>query len=83
VSQAPIAPNIHQALDVHRDFSPEVALDSHFLVDDVPYAIDLVVRQIPHSRIGIHIRALEESLARVEPDAKDVRQGRLDSLVAR
>ena len=81
--QTAIAPDIHQALDVHRDFSPEVALDSHLFVDDVAYAIDLVVRQITHSRIGVNVRTLEQFLARMESNTKDVREGRLDSLVAR
>jgi hypothetical protein len=83
VPQTPITPDIHQALDIHRNFSTEVALDAHLLVDDLANAIDLVVRQIAHASIGAHIRPLEQFLARMEPNTKDVRQGRFDSLVAR
>ena len=83
MSETAVAPDIHQALDVHRDFTTQVTLDPHLLVDDFTNAVDLVVRQIPHARIRAHIRALEQFLAGMEPDAKDVRQRRLDSLVAR
>ena len=78
-----VTSDIHQALDVHCDFTTQVTFDPHLLVDDFTNAVDLVVRQVPHARIRAHIRALEELLAGMEPDAKDIRQRRFDSLVAR
>jgi hypothetical protein len=81
--KAAIAPDVHQALDIHGDFTTQISFDPHLLVDNFANAVDLVVRQIPHARIRAHIRALEQLLAGMEPDAKDVWQRRLDSLVAR
>ena len=78
-----VAPDIHQALDVHRDFPAQIALDPHLLVDDFAKAVDFVVRQVPHARVRIHIRALEELLAGMKSDAKDIGQRRFDALVAR
>jgi len=54
-----IAPDVHQALDVHCNFATQISLDPHLLVDNFANAIDLVVRQIPHACIRAHIRALE------------------------
>ena len=83
VPETAIAPDVHQALDVHCDFTTQIALDPHLLVDDLANAVDLVVCQVAHPRIRAHIRALEESLAGMEPDAKDIGQRRLNALVAR
>jgi hypothetical protein len=83
VPKTAIAPDIHQALDVHRDFSPQVTFDPHLLVHDFTNAVDFIVRQIPHARIRAYIRALEKLLAGMETNTKNVRQRRLDSLVAR
>ena len=71
MAKAAIAADIHQALDIHGDFPTEVALDSHLLVDDLAQAIDLVVRQVTHPRVGIDIRAFQKLLACVQPNAID------------
>ena len=81
--QSAIAPDIHQALDVHRDFTPQIALDPHLLVDDFANAVDFVVRQIPHARVRVDIGALEELLTGMEPNPEDIWQRRLNTLVAR
>jgi hypothetical protein len=83
VPETAITPDVHQALDVHRDFTAQVTLDPHLLVDYLANAVDLIVRQVPHSRVRVHIRPLEELLASVESDAEDIGQCRLDALVAR
>jgi hypothetical protein len=82
MSETAIAPNIHQALDVHRDFATQITLDPHLFVDDVANAIDFVIRQIPHTGVRVHICALEELLTRMKSDAKDIGQRRFDPLVA-
>jgi hypothetical protein len=81
--ETPVAPDVHQALDIHRDFATQISLDPHLLVDDFANPIDLVIGQIPHARVRINVCALEQFLAGMEPDAKDIWQRRLDSLVAR
>jgi hypothetical protein len=78
-----IAANVHQSLDIHRDFPPEIALNSHFFIDDFAQAVDLVVGQIPHPRIRIDVRSLEKMLARMESNTVDVWQSRLDPLISR
>jgi hypothetical protein len=81
--QTAIAPNVHQALNVHRDFATQVTLDPHLFVDDFSNPVHFVVREIPDARVRVHVRALEELLAGMKPDAEDVGQRRLDSLIAR
>jgi hypothetical protein len=83
MAQTAIAPNVHQALDVHCNFAPQVTLDPHLFVDDFANPVDLVIGQIPHARFRIDIRALEQFLTGMEPDAKDIGQRRLDSLITR
>jgi hypothetical protein len=53
VAQAAIAPDIHQALDVHRDFAAKVTLDAHFLVDDLAQAIHFIVSKFTHTGIWV------------------------------
>jgi hypothetical protein len=81
--QTSVAPDVHQALDVHSDFAAQVTLDPHLFVDDLANPVDLVIGQIPHAGVRIDIRALEQLLAGMEPDAKYIRQRRLDPLIAR
>ncbi len=82
MSKTAVAPDVHQALDVHCDFATQIALDPHLFVDDLANPVDLVISQIPHARIRVDIRALEQLLAGMEPDAKDIGQRRLDPLIA-
>ena len=58
MTQAAIAPDIHEAFDVHRDFPAQVALDPHFLVDDLANAIDFIISQVTHPRIRVDVGAL-------------------------
>jgi len=81
--QATVTPDVHQPLDVHCDFPTQITLDPHLFVDDFANAVDLVIRQIPNARVRADIRALEQLLAGMQPDTKDIRQRRLNSLVAR
>src|SRR5215204_539708 len=78
MAQTPVATDVHQTLDVHRDFPAQIALDPHLLVDNLTNAVDLVVGQVPYSSIWVDIRALEKPLAGVQPNSEDVRQCRLD-----
>ena len=83
MSHTAIASDVHQALDVHCDFATEVTLDPHLFVDDFANPVDFVIGQIPDARVRAHIRALEQLLAGMEPDAEDIGQRRLDPLIAR
>src|SRR5215207_8850906 len=83
MSHSAITPDVHQALDVHCHFTAQIALDSHFFVDNFANAVDLVVRQVPHAGVRVHVSAIEELLTGMESDAKDIGQSRLNTLVAR
>ena len=80
MAESSVATDVHQSLDVHRDFPAQVALDSHLFVHNLTNAVDLIVGQITDSRIWIYIRALEKLLAGMQPDSEDVRQRCLDTL---
>lgn len=83
MTQPAVAPDIHQALDVHGDLTPEIALHPHLFVDNLADAVDLVVCQVTHARVGIDVGALEELLTSMQSNAIDIWQSRLDPLVAR
>src|SRR5215813_6445693 len=46
MTQAPVAAEIHQPLDVHRDFAPEIAFDDIVAVDDLANLDDFVFGQV-------------------------------------
>src|SRR2546422_8857532 len=75
-------PDVHQPLDVHRDFGAKRALDLVVPLDHLPQPRDLRVAQVTNARI--HIDAcLRENLLRVsQADAVDVREGVQNFLVA-
>jgi hypothetical protein len=83
MSQTAIASDVHQALDIHRDFPAQVTFDPHLLVDDLADAVDLIVSQIAHSCIWVDIRPLEKLLARMQPNPEDIGQRRLNPLISR
>jgi len=83
MAESAIAADVHQPFDVHRYFTPEIAFDSHLFVDDFANAVDLVIGQIAHARIGTDIRSLQQHLTGVESDPINVWQRCFDSLVAR
>jgi hypothetical protein len=46
VAQAAVAAEIHQALDVHSDFAPEIALNLVLAVNQLAEAQHLIVREL-------------------------------------
>ena len=82
MAESTIGSDVHQPLDVHRDFAPQVALDAHLLVDDVAEPIDFIVRQIAHPRIGTNVRSIQQLLAGRKPDPINVGEADFDPLFA-
>src|SRR5215218_1567724 len=78
MAQSPIRTDVHQSLDVHRNLAPEVALDTHFLVDDVSEAVHFFIGQIANSRIWIDGGPHQKLLASVQTDTVDVCEANLD-----
>src|SRR5512139_764725 len=80
VPQPPVAPQIHQPLDVHGDFLAKVPLDAVVRVDDVPDPRDLVFRQRGRPQVRRNARLRQDFLGGRRPDPVDVGQGRPDLL---
>src|SRR5690606_14346900 len=83
VTQAAVAGDVHQALDVHRGFATQVALDGVILVDGLADLQDLGVGQLVDPA-----RRLDADLGRDVPgggraDAVDVLKRDFDALVGR
>ncbi len=83
MAQPAITTNVHQTLDIHRDFPPEVALYTHFLINNFADAINLIIGQVAHAGVGVNIGSSQDPLAGMEPDSKNVGQCRFDPLIAR
>src|ERR1041384_4046443 len=82
VPRPAIGPDVHQSLDVHRDFGPERPFDLVVRLDPLPQPRDLGVAEIPHARVRAD-PGLGEDLARVpRSDAVDVRKSVQDFLIA-
>src|SRR5918995_2057075 len=83
VTQTPIATEIHQPLDVHRDIAPQVALDAVVAVDGLAQAADVGIGQLvdPPAELDPDRR---QDLARAgRANAVDIGQGNPDRLAAR
>src|SRR5205814_6988791 len=73
--------DLRQPLDVLAHLPSEVALDDVLVVDDLTYAADLVVRQVPRLGPGVDPGLNADLLRHARPDAVDVAQGKLDPLI--
>src|SRR5438105_8550824 len=82
VPDAPIAPDVHEALDVHRDLAAKVAFHLELALDDLADARGLVLVPGPHPLVGVDGGALQHAPGRRLADAVDVREGHLTALVA-
>src|SRR4051812_19821004 len=78
-----VAANLHQPLDVHRDFLAEVAFDTALLLDDATDLADVVFRQILDAEGGAHAGILQDGVRAHPPDPVDVGESDLDPLGAR
>jgi len=56
MSKASVAADIHQPLDIHIHFAPEVALDGAFTLNNGGNPAYLFLTQIAYSRIFTYIR---------------------------
>jgi hypothetical protein len=80
--QPAIAPDVHQSLDVHRNFATQIALYPELLVDDVAQPLDLIFSQIPNSGVRIYASPLKELLAGMQTNTVDVGQRYFYTLVS-
>src|SRR6266550_570062 len=83
VTNAPVASDVHESLDVHRDLGAQCALDAKILLDRLTQAIDIGVVQFANSLLGVDARRLQYALRRSAADAEDVGKANLDLLLTR
>ena len=81
MAETPIAPDLHQALDVEVDFSPQVSFDNEVPVDVIAQAGNLVLRQLPHSRRRVYANGRHSFAALGSPDPVDIRQCNFHTLI--
>src|SRR5690606_6611503 len=83
MAQAAIAANLGQSLDVHRDFPPQVAFDRVIVVDDLPQAGYIHLRQVLDARFGIDTGLAEDFLAAAGTDAMNISQASTNLFITR
>ncbi len=83
VTQAAVAAEVHQALDVHRDFATQVALDLVVAVDRLADLQHLGVGQLVDAALGRDADLVDDLLGELRADAVDVLQRDDDALVGR
>src|SRR5690606_18611009 len=72
VAEATIAAEIHEALDVHRNLAPEVALDEVIAVDGFADLQNLGVRELVNAPLGRDADFAADVLRVLRTDAMDV-----------
>src|SRR5688572_31033715 len=80
---AAIRPNVHQSLDVHRDFRAQRTFHAIVLLDCLTQPIHVGIGEIADTERGIHPGLLQDFPRSRATNAKDVCQPDLDLLVAR
>jgi hypothetical protein len=83
VTQAAVAAEIHQALDIHSNFATEVALDDVVAVDRLADLQHLGVRQLVDAALGRDANPLADLLGKLGPDAMDVLKRNQNALLRR
>ena len=72
MTNAPVAADVHEALDVHRDFSAQGALDAKVLLDRLTQPVHVRVVQIANSLLGVDAGRSEDPAGGRATDAEDV-----------
>src|SRR6188768_1305283 len=83
VSNPAVRTNVHQSLDVHRDFGAQCAFDAIVFLDRLTQTIHVRVGEIANTKRRAHARLLEDLARGCTSDAEDVSQSDLNLLVAR
>ena len=79
--QAPVASQVHQPLDVHRDVSTQVAFDFYTLVDALPDLGYLRLSEVVGPGVYVHTGFKQNSLRSGSPYPEDIGQCNLDPLI--
>src|SRR6516165_1702717 len=81
VAQAPVAAQVHQALDVHGHLAPQVSLDFSSAFNHLANSLDLILVQILGPDVHVDTRGDQDVAGRLPADPIDVSEGDLHSLL--
>jgi hypothetical protein len=82
VTEATVATEIHQAIDIHRHFAPKITLYLVMALDDVAQPGDVTLGEIVAAYRGIDLSALDDLPGGRVTDAEDICQRDIDAFVA-
>ena len=82
MTDASVAADLRETLDVHGDFSAEITFDHVILSDNFAEFLDFFISQIPASGIGIDARLLDDLCCRGTADAINAGQANLNTLIS-
>jgi hypothetical protein len=83
VTEATVATEIHQPLDVQRDVTAQVTFDAIAIGDDLPQSNDLLVRQLFNLLSTVYLSLRTDLLRGRLTDPEDVRECHPSLLPAR
>jgi hypothetical protein len=83
MTQAAIAAEIHQPLDVHGDLTTEVTLDLVALLEELADSDDLTLAELVGPDVRVNPRLRADLQRRGPPNAEDVLERDPDLLIAR
>jgi len=83
MSKTTIASNIDKPFDVEIDFLPEITFYSISLVNDLAYAVYLIISEIPDFNIRANSRLLKYPSTRGRANTEDIAQRYLHPLILR
>src|SRR5690349_18367696 len=81
VAQATVAAKVHQPLDVHRNFAPQIALDDIVAVDHLAQLQHFLIGQLRYPARVRHRYLVHDFLSFGRANAVDILQGDDDALV--
>src|SRR5581483_5176128 len=74
VPQAAVRAHLDVALDIHRDFFAQIALDRPLILQDLADAVDFVFGQVAHLLVKIDARAVQQRPRACTADSVDIGQ---------
>ena len=81
--EPPVAADVDQPLDVHRDLAAQVALHPVVVLDLAAQLLHVGLREVLDPDIGVDARGRQNLLRRGKADAEDIGQRNFNALLAR
>jgi hypothetical protein len=82
MADTPVTTNLLQALDVHRDLTPQIAFNSIVPTNDFAQTADFRLRQIFDPRVGVNARLAQDVPTGRPTNAVDIGQSNFNPLVS-